>query len=254
MRILQSLSLILVLAFVSGCAAPVPDDQRANIIAGLSITGYKTGLFNAPLVDFVTLNFQEYDPNSDELIEKGRRFGISFNCGNNCKDWKSNQYKVISVHSGFYVIRSIDHQIGRSVYSTQLVQTEQRKGIFGSSQLAVYKGSIRGRALPRFYFAAGRVAYIGEYLVDILRFPAKIQRITQDNQGAIAALTATKNSSQGFYFHPLMLARNPPAIPGYRPRSTPGAAPTPSAPVEMSPPPPGGPELKDLTGDGVLTE
>ena len=130
------------------------------------------------------LGFQPYDRQTDTLAA-GRRFNIvAERCRGGCNDFKTMRYFILHVPAGDYVLKTItaenDNSFPKTRKTTALVGLTLGKNLFGTTTGSVPTRGGLGRGL-RYHFGAGEVAYLGDFIIDAVAFPASIREIIRND-------------------------------------------------------------------------
>jgi hypothetical protein len=163
---------------------PVAAEQQATLIVGLAISEYQKGIFGDTIVNAIlTLEWQEYDRASETLNPKGRSFRVIRSCRKLIEgcDPRAMGYEALAIPAGDYVLKSL------ADYDRTTSFVPLARGILGTARVP-YAGSIKGSEAPRYHFAPGEVAYLGDFTFDIRKFPYEFAGLKRDDIAMQAAL------------------------------------------------------------------
>ena len=200
-RACRRIGVAILLLLAAGCKTGLPTDVDRNfsfadpkthndavVVVGLQADPPETGQFQN-----LGLSFQRYDPATDTLASGERPFGVvTANCSasGGCDGFRNAHYVMLHVPAGSYVLKGI-YTVTRpsplsfdriTVHTTSLVGLETQKGPRGPTTALSTSGAVR--AGLRYYFGGGEIVYLGDFVIDAIRFPARILRIERHDERA----------------------------------------------------------------------
>jgi hypothetical protein len=165
--------------------------QAVVVVVGAAITKQETFL-GVPTTQYLMLEWQEYDRTTETLNPNGKIFSVMRNwrgcnvgIGGDACDPRNVTYDAQSVPAGDYVLKSISTRggAGNMTHTTSFLPLQG--GVFKSVPLVA---SIKGAKAPRYHFEPDEVAYLGDFTIDVLKFPPQLVSLRWDEVAAKAAL------------------------------------------------------------------
>jgi hypothetical protein len=145
----------------------------------------------------LAVTFQRYDPQTSKLVPGAQNIFsvVTGRCprANACTETLPNVIQVWRMPAGSYVLKSItafnDLPRPRTAKVTSLVGVQTNTSLFGASRQSVPTSGSIGNAL-RYQFGASEVVYLGDYVIDAVKFPANLKQIRRDDSAVEKARAA----------------------------------------------------------------
>jgi hypothetical protein len=211
--ILRVVAALFLLVAASACGTRTPDSAKEAVVVvglakatpGAQFTGGGIGVIWRPYN--VATNSLISVPLLDEMRFSRGYGGVVRQLSQSDEEKVSPEYNVKRVIAGEYVLAEITASEASGLYGgsinkiTSLVGTTKSTGLFGGvTENRIKEGPIQGRSPYRVTIRPGETVYLGDFYLDVSKFPGTISRIGRSDAAASVALAKEMPGRTGMVF------------------------------------------------------